>query len=86
MIWAILIGLLVYVLIGFLLINWATGDLTLSTSYPGEVFLLVALWPLCLKGLLGLRLARAVMQGRMEALEAWAKSEEQKGDGDGRGH
>ncbi|OGC59796.1 hypothetical protein A2890_02690 [candidate division WWE3 bacterium RIFCSPLOWO2_01_FULL_53_14] len=78
MIWAILTGLLIYVLIGFLLINWATGDLTLSTSYPGEVLLLVVLWPFCLKGLLGMRFMRAMMQNQLKALEAWAKSGKQE--------
>lgn len=78
MIWAILTGLLIYVLIGFLLINWATGDLTISTSYPGEVLLLVVFWPFCLKGLLGMRFMRAMMQNQLKALEAWAKSGKQE--------
>ena len=49
MIWAILIGLLVYVLIGLLLVNWAVGDFTLTASFPGEMSLLVAFWPFALR-------------------------------------
>lgn len=86
MIWAILTGLLIYLLIGFLVINWAVGSFTLTASHSWELPLLLAFWLLEIRGLLVLRILRLGMQKEIAALEAWAKSGEKEGDEDGRDH
>ncbi len=78
MLWIVL-GLMVYILFGFLLFRWAAGDFTLTASYPGEILLVLVLWPFCLRGFVGLYFLRLKMQRQKDNLEAWAKSKEQDG-------
>lgn len=71
--WVVL-GLLVHILIGYSLLNWAAGrDFTVSRL--SEIVLPVVLWPFYLRGLIGLRIMRMMMLDQMRAIEAWAKEE-----------